>query len=288
MQATGLPSEEFPIKPSPFKPFTIPEPEPALPLTTIVAGKCPDGVAIACDSQGTSEADGTKNLNVNKIVPITDGSGQPAMVLAGSGDSDHINLLAESITRSAKQRKFKDSEIRGEMKTVLLRLYREHNVDHSRELGLDGVVQFYKPQAILGVRLKEPGPDGQAFGLYYLRPDGFVIPVPKYRSLGSGGHFADFLMGMTERQFPLMDLKWEDINLKALQLTLAMIVNQIKFGDLYSGGPTKLAIINASGAREITETELLTMQQEAITIAESKKGSLESIVLKLFKGYMLT
>jgi 20S proteasome alpha/beta subunit len=96
MQATGFPSEEFPLRPYPFNPFTIPERKPKAPLTTVVAAKCSEGIVIAGDSQGTSLGSQTKTLDMNKLIPVADGSGKNNLLLAASGSEDDIALLKEA------------------------------------------------------------------------------------------------------------------------------------------------------------------------------------------------
>ena len=280
-----FPFEPFPLERFPLKPLEIPKPNLSLPMTTIVAGKCSEGVVIACDSQATQETEGMKSI-VNKIVPITDGSHQPALILAGSGDADHITLLSEAITNSAKDRRFRDKDLRGEMEHVLLELFKKHNVEKSKAIELDGVHMFFKPEAVLGVRFREPEKDGQSFGLYYLRPDGFCIPVKRFRTLGSGAKLADFLLGMGERQIEYFGLDYGTMDNEVLELLLMLITNQVKHGDLFTSGPTRIAVVDKSGARELSTSDMLTLQQKAFKKAEKNQAGLQAVFLRVFKGML--
>jgi 20S proteasome alpha/beta subunit len=288
MQTAGFPSEEFPLRPYPFKPFIIPEPGKAAPLTTVVAAKCAQGIVIACDSQGTSLGSQTKTLDVNKIIPIADGSGKNALLLASSGSEDDIALLKEAVANSAKNRQFeKDSEIRGEMTRILRELFKKHNTERSIDMGLSRVQNLWEPDSVLAVKFAKPDKAGQLFGLYHLRFDGLAVPVEKYHTLGSGSTFADFLLGMNERFLPLLDLGWKDMNLMAMETSLVLVVNQVKSSDLYSGGPTRVAMVDKEGAHELSVSDLLAIQQAYIKIAEEKlsNGSeLEKALLKMLKA----
>jgi 20S proteasome alpha/beta subunit len=272
----------------PFKPFTIPKPKQRLRLTTIVVAKCPEGIVVACDSQGTIDAEKTKNLAVNKIILISDGSLKPTMILAASGSEDDIALLKEAITNAVKTRQFdKDSEVRGEMDRILRELFKRHNVERSHELGLKGVVDLYNPDAILAVKFRKPDKTGQLFGLYHLRYDGLTVPVERYQCLGSGGLFARFLLDGNERMLPVIDPEYKGMPLPAMILSLMIVINQVKFTDLYSGGPTRLAIVSKDGAVELDNKDMIALQQTVITAAEEKLGNgsdMEKAMFRMFKA----
>lgn len=288
MQATEYPFKEFPLKPFPFNPFTVPDPKEAAPLTTVVAAKCSEGIVIACDSQGSSLGSQTKTLDVNKVISIPDGSGRTNLLLASSGSEDDIVLLKEAITNSVKNRQFeKDSEVRGEMTRILRELFKKHNTERSIDMGLSRIQNLWEPDSVLAVKFSKPDKTRQLFGLYHLRFDGVAVPVEKYHTLGSGSTFADFLLGMNERFLPVLDLGWKDMNLIAMETSLLLVVNQVKHADLYSGGPTKLAIVDKDGARDVSVSEMLALQQAYIKVADDKlsKGSdLEKALLKMLKA----
>ena len=250
---------------NPFRILTQPSP----PLTTVIAVKCMDGVAVACDSQGTYERAGTKTLTVNKISPIGDVNHQRQMLVAGSGDSGHINLLVEALDKAMKGKIFKDEQLRNAVSKVLLSLHKKHNVERSRTLGLKEIEMFYHPDAILAAKLADPL---QPFGLYHLRPDGWVDVVPKYQVLGTGGTFASFMLDMFERQIPVLakEGNWSNANIEAMQVVLPVVVSQVKYHDVYSGGRTKVAVVDKDGFREVSSSEISVVYNKVFDEIEHK------------------
>lgn len=256
-------------------------------MTTIVAAKCSDGIVIACDSQASSEDEGTKKTDVNKIIPINDQTGQPNLMLAASGSVDDITLLKEALTKAAQYRQYKkESDIRGEMDRISRELFKEQNVKRAKEMGFDGPARLWKPDSVLAIRFPQPDKAGQSFGLYHLRHDGVSIPVEKYHTLGSGGPFADFLLNMNERLLPIVDPEYKGMPLHAMTISLMMVINQVKTTDLYSGGPVRLAVVSKDGAAEFSVKEILELQKTIIEAAESKfaKGTeIEQVIFKVLR-----
>jgi hypothetical protein len=58
------------------------------------------------------------------------------------------------------------------LESTLNELYRKHNVEKSKAMGLPEPKVVFHPRSILGARLKD-----DIFGLYILKDDGFVSRV---------------------------------------------------------------------------------------------------------------
>jgi 20S proteasome alpha/beta subunit len=227
------------------------------PLTTVVGMKCNDGIVLACDSQGSYEKGlEMKRLDTNKIFPIIKGK-QPLtyLALAGSGGLPQIKLCVEELSENLGDQRFSDRQLRENVSSILLELHRKHNVERSRFLGLAEVEMFFYPVSLLGAKLEDT--DGQtSFGLYLLEPEGWVYPIDEYETLGSGSALADFSMKQITRSMNAFHVTWSTVSVEDAIMFSSYVVNEVKTSDRYSGGMTKVAIIDSSGFRELSETEV--------------------------------
>jgi hypothetical protein len=227
--------------PKPFRNLTQ---EPTPELTTILGLRGKDGIVLACDSQASyKKGIDMKRLNVNKLFPIGTFDGSTNLALAGAGDADHITLLAEALTKGLTGRSFSDEELRSDVEKILLELHKKHNIERSRFFGLPEVEMFFSPMSILGAKLREPSSMGTQFGLYLLRPDGWVSPIEKYETVGSGGVFADFLLSQFDSGLKAIGEDLRAASIRFWETYAPTLLQQVKDADMYSGGRTRVAAI---------------------------------------------
>ncbi len=226
------------------------------PLTTVVGIKCNDGIVLACDSQGSYKKGlDMKSLDENKIFPIPKGRQPAYLALAGSGDSAQIKMCVEELAEGLGDQRFSDRQLRENVLSVLLELHRKHNVERSRFLGLAEVGMFFHPVSILGAKLEDI--NGQmSFGLYLLEPAGWVNPIDEYETLGSGSALADLLMKQIKRSMNAFHITWSTLSVEDATMFSSYVINEVKTSDRYTGGMTKVAVINSGGFRELSETEV--------------------------------
>lgn len=214
-----------------------------------------DGVVIACESQGTfAKGVDMKRLDISKILPIAEENQSIiSLALGGSGTMSQITLLAEEMRKRLGDRTFDDEQLRESAYQVLLELYRKYNVERSRFLGLSEIQTFFDPRALLGARLQNNRQI--SFGLYLLSPNAWVTPIDDYETIGSGAPFADFMMAQIKRGL--------GANLSLSKLTMdsglqisCYVINEVKEHDIYSGGRTRVAVIDGNGYRELSSTEI--------------------------------
>lgn len=240
-------------------------------LTTVIGIRCKDGVVIACDSQG-SYVKGLemKRLDVNKIFPIMK-KNQPtvSLALAGSGDTDHIKILVEELNQALGDREFNDRDLRENIEEILLRLHKKYNLERSRFLGLSEENMFFAPYSILGARLK----GDNSFGLYLLRPDGWVNPIDEYETIGSGAPFADLMLKQINRSLTVANMTLSSLNVRDAIMFSSYIINEVKTSDRYSGGLTRIGVVDINGFRQLPESEVISNYNEFLDIITKGLGA---------------
>jgi hypothetical protein len=67
---------------------------------------------------------------------------------------------------------------------------------------------------------------------------------------------------------------------------LPIIVNQVKYSDMYSGGRTKVAVVDKDGFREVPESEVAELQKIIADAAAAKKGLVDEAMLGVLRNLM--
>lgn len=216
-------------------------------VTTVVGIKSANGIVLASDSQGTSDNDGMKALDISKIFRLN-----KFMGVGASGDVGHMKVLVEELEERLEQSKFKtELDLRQTLDNILCELFREYNVERSKRLGYSETVLLFTPAAILGAKLED-----DTFVLYRLRLPPWVDAIEASESIGSGELYAKLLIRQQSRSVPAglsqIDL---DYNIWISMLT----INEIKTFDSKTGGSTQVAIIDKNGFRQLKRDEIVTL-----------------------------
>ena len=121
-----------------------PEPES---LTTVVGIKCDEGIIFASDSLYTGDISrmfGSKIYGINKSV-----------ILGATGRIDQISMLENALKQKLKDNTYDDDAWRFDVEEVLLELHEKYNIRWTKKLKKETTV--FKPQSILGAKLKDDG-----------------------------------------------------------------------------------------------------------------------------------
>jgi 20S proteasome alpha/beta subunit len=259
------------------------------PLTTAVAFKCREGIVFASDSQGTNETTGTKEFDFAKIYPIPSPSenadrrviftprptisvppnrfavvpaptplpAKPSFALAFAGDEYELTTVVEELDEKFANRVFATrKDLKEELEKSLFALHKKYNSDRSTALGFARTQMFLSPQLLFGAKVQEA--DGRtSFELFELLVTGFAIPIKRYRSIGSGARFADFVLNNhVSKALKVTKTRWSDVDLDSAIKIATATVAEAKSTDLASSGQTKVAVIDRNGFEELKPTEV--------------------------------
>jgi 20S proteasome alpha/beta subunit len=213
-------------------------------LTTVIGIKCKDGAVIGTDSQFTDRIYGIKSFG-NKIYRINE-----FMILGGSGDPDQTNVLVKSLKENLKNKQYSDEELKKIIRKVLLRLHKEYNPDPTRQ------PSFY-PLSLLAAKTDA------GFGLYIIKLP-YIYPVEQYRVIGSGSPLAEFLFKFSNRILERVGEKWSDRPVEKTEKTCAIMINEIKQSDGYSGGKTRVTSIGNNGVHELSDNDISNIPADSL------------------------
>jgi 20S proteasome alpha/beta subunit len=216
------------------------------PLTTVIGIKCIDGIVIASDSQATSKLQRTKTLGVSKIFKLNDFS-----LLGGSGDGGHIKILVGDFKERLSRGKFNKKKFRDIVEQAFLDLHKRHNTVRAKLLGLKGPQSLFHPSGILGAKF-----GANNFDLYLLRQDGWLIDVDDYEVIGSGKDLAEFVIKVLNRSTSIIGKTISNVKVEDVVRLACYIIKEVKESDSQSGGLAKVAVIDDSGVRELSENEV--------------------------------
>jgi 20S proteasome alpha/beta subunit len=216
------------------------------PLTTVIGIKCSDGVILASDSQFTANKmkilDGSKIFQINKFT-----------ALGAAGRISQMKELVDELKAKLGKNILTDLEVRKRIENVLLTLHLRYNKPRSEKIGY--TVTPFRPSSILGVKLKSG-----IFKLYRLifsnDYDTAVDPIEVYDAVGSGDLLAALVLKQQSRPINSVGKTLADTPLKFNEFIGSYVINEIKDFDTFTGGSTKVAVIDNEGFREIPDDEV--------------------------------
>jgi 20S proteasome alpha/beta subunit len=212
----------------------------AASLTTALAIKCNNGIVFASDSQSTSDFRKSKNLDTSKIFKINNYTG-----LTGSGDSLHINIVAEELKKVLPYETINSDELLKKLEAALLDLHKKHNTIRSELLGYSETKSLFHPICIVGAKCSN------GYFLYCLRDDAWVEPIYDYKVIGSGRELARLLIDQQIRIPKSIGKSVKDLELGYCSYISLLTINEIKKFDNQTGGYINFTYISDKGLIEV-------------------------------------
>lgn len=214
-------------------------------LTTALAIKCNEGIVFASDSQSTYDYKKSKSLGISKIFKINNNTG-----LTGSGDSLHINIVADALKKFLPNETLKSQDLLKKLESLLLDLHKEHNTIRSKSLGYSETKNLFHPICIVGAKCLD------GYFLYCLRDDAWVEPVNDYIAIGSGKELARLLIDQQARFPKSIGQSMDDLELGHCVYISLLTLNEIKKFDNQTGGDINVTYISEEGIIEVSPEEV--------------------------------
>jgi len=202
------------------------------PLTTVIGIKSKDGIVLAADSQATMDL--AKHLQADKILQVNKLS-----ALAGAGKGEHVKKLWRVLQKRISNRSFNDDQLIDNTQSILDDLYKKYNVQESKNMGLSQTEIKFCALSILDTKLRD-----RTLGLYILDTDGFVSPVDKYATIGSGRALGRFILDLHSRT---PGYRFSDLSVNVNWFAACVALNIVGNYDSQSGGNTRIVTITKYG-----------------------------------------
>ena len=236
--SSNILNKNIPITQNPFKESDY--------MTTVVGIKSTNGIVIASDSQFT--AVDIKDLQGNKIFKINDFT-----ALGGAGEIGQTKMLVDKLRQELGNELLSDLSLREKVEDVLLGFYKKYTVEWKDKLQLHQYINFFDPLSVLGTKLID-----NIYGLYVIRftPRPWLESIDNYETIGSGDSLAKLILRQQSRAPNFESKTFADLPYEYNIWVASLTINEIKAFETYSGGSTRLAIINKDGYRLLTNEEL--------------------------------
>lgn len=197
----------------------------------------------------------------------------------------HIRVLVDTLKQNLNDEVFDtELQLRQRVDDVLLYLHRIYNVERSGRLGYAETQNLFRSEALLGTRLQNG-----TFCLHHLTLEPWVYAVDNYQTIGSGFQLANLVLKQHSRAPNFYGKNLSDLEIKYNVLVTSYAINEVKAIEPYTGGKTKVVLIDKTGYKEMPDETVRDLYNTMVNEVSTKLGtwlsddeSIKEMLAKIF------